>query len=110
TSGEGLSTDRDFFIATDSFAAGHEDIADIIIEEVKKSSDWANNNHSELVAMLAPILNIDEASVKMSVERRVYGIDEINDEIIAEQQDIADIFYELDIIPTLVDVTEVMKE
>jgi len=109
TSGEGLSTDRDFFIATDSFASEQKDIANIIIEEVEKSSDWANNNHDELVSMLAPILNIDEASIKMAVERRFYGIDEINDEVIAEQQDIADSFYDLDIIPTKIDVSEMMK-
>lgn len=109
TDGEGLSTDRDFFIATDIFAKEHEDIADIIIEEVAKSSDWANDNHDELVEMLAPILNLDEASVKMAVERRIYGIDEINDDIIEEQQDIANIFYDLDIIPKKVDVSKVMK-
>src|SRR5690625_2976857 len=66
TSGEGLSTDRDFFIATDSFANEHEDVAQMIIEEVAKSSDWANNNHEELISMLAPILNIDEASIKLT--------------------------------------------
>src|SRR5699024_6318168 len=62
SSGEGLTTDRDFFVATKTFAENHKDIADIVIEEVATSSEWANNHHEELVTMLAPILDIDEAA------------------------------------------------
>src|SRR5690625_160759 len=109
TDGEGLTTDRDFFIATEDFAKNHEEIGKIIIEELVKSSDWANENHDELVAMLAPLLNIEEDSIRLAVERRQYGIDEINEEIIQEQQNIANLFYELEIIPTKIDVNDVMK-
>lgn len=107
--GEGLTTDRDFFIATELFVSTHEEVSDIVIDEVAKSSDWANSNHEELVAMLAPLLNIDEDSIRMSVERRVYGVDEIDKDIINEQQDIANLFYELEIIPEKINVRDVMK-
>lgn len=106
--GEGLTTDRDLFVATKDFTDNHQDIIDIIIEEIDASSEWANNNHDDLVKMLSPILNIDEDSIRMSVERRSYGIDEITEEIINEQQDIADLFYKIDIIPVEIDVSEVM--
>lgn len=109
TNGEGLTTDRDFFIATDSFAKTHPDIAEVIVEEVAKSSDWANENIDDLVAMLVPILNIEEDSIRLASERRTYGVDQINAEIIAEQQAIADLFYNLEIIPTEIDVRDVMK-
>jgi len=59
--------------------------------------------------MLAPILNIEEDSIRLAVERRHYGIDEISEEIIEEQQNIANLFYELEIIPTKIDVNDVMK-
>lgn len=108
--GEGLTEDRDFFIANTTFAEAHEDILEIIIEELEKSSEWANNNHDELVKMLAPILSIDEAAVKLSVERRVFGIDPMTEEIMTEQQEIADTFYRLDIIPKEIDVRKVMEE
>ncbi|HLQ97475.1 MAG TPA: aliphatic sulfonate ABC transporter substrate-binding protein [Candidatus Dormibacteraeota bacterium] len=109
TDGEGLTTDRDFFMATESFINANEEITDIIIEEVKKSSDWANNNHEELIAILEPILKLDEESIRMAVERRVYGVDEITSEIIEEQQEIADTFFELNIIPKEIDVKDVME-
>src|SRR5690625_2784931 len=107
--GEGLSTDRDFFIATESFADAHADITDMVIDEVTESSEWANNNHDDLIPMLAPILNIDEESIQMAAERRTYGVDDITEEIIEEQQEIADTFYELNIIPKEINVRDVME-
>lgn len=109
-SGEGFTTDRDFFLATEEFAKDHQDLITVILEEIESSSVWANNNHDELVDMLAPILSIDKASIKMAVERRVYGLDPLSEEIIEEQQEIADVFFRLDIIPKEIDVRDVMDK
>jgi sulfonate transport system substrate-binding protein len=106
--GEGLTSDRDFFIANKEFAKDHKDILDIIVEEVQASSDWANTHHDELVTMLAPLLKIDEESIRKAVERRVYGVDPLTPEIMKEQQEKADTFYELEIIPKKIDVQEAM--
>ncbi len=106
--GEGLTTDRDFFVATTEFSENHREAIEIILEEIEASSEWANTNHEDLVDMLAPILNLDKDSVKKTVERRVYGVEEITEEIIEEQQHIADKFYELDIIPKELNVEEFM--
>lgn len=107
--GKGLSTDRDFFIANQTFAKEHSDITDIIMEEIEKSSDWANNNHESLTEMLASILKIDEASIEMAINRREYGVDQISEAIIQEQQEIADTFYQLKIIPKEINVKDVME-
>ncbi|MET3697178.1 sulfonate transport system substrate-binding protein [Bacillus oleivorans] len=106
--GEGFTTDRDFFLANKDFAIKHKEALDVVIEEVQKSSEWANQNHDELIPMLAEVLKIDEASIKMSVERRVYGVDELSPEIMEEQQKIADTFYNLDIIPKKVNVQDAL--
>lgn len=104
--GKGYTTDRDFFIATTTLADEHVDLIEAIMQEVQASSDWANENQKELVDILAPVLNIEEDAVQLAAERRTYGVDEITDEIIEEQQDIADTFYELNIIPNEIDVKE----
>jgi sulfonate transport system substrate-binding protein len=106
--GEGLTSDRDFFIANKEFAKNHKHILDIMIEEVQSSSDWANTHHDELVTMLAPLLKIDEESIRRAVERRVYGVDPLTPEIMEEQQQKADTFYELEIIPKKINVQEAM--
>lgn len=107
--GEGLTTDRDFFVATETFKEKYPEVIEIIIEEVAASSRWANENPDELVDMLVPILGIDEAAIRMMIERRTYGVEDLSEEIMEEQQEIADIFYQLDIIPKSIKVRETME-
>ncbi|MBM7693396.1 sulfonate transport system substrate-binding protein [Peribacillus deserti] len=106
--GKGLSTDRDFFLANKDFANQHRDIIDIVLEEIQKSSDWANSNHKELVAVLSPLLKIDEKSLLLSAQRRLYGIDPLTEDIIKEQQEIADMYYKLKIIPSKIQVKDLI--
>lgn len=109
TNGEGLTTDRDFFLANENFAKKHHDIINDLIDGIKVSSEWANSHHDELVKMLAPLLKIDEPSLKIAVERREYGVDELTPQLIKEQQQIADTFYELKIIPKKITVKDLMN-
>lgn len=105
--GAGLTSDRDYFLSSSDFAAEHSDILKEVVEEIRNSSDWANEHPEELTKMLSDILGIDDASLKLAVERRVYGVEqEISGEIITEQQAIADTFYELGIIPSKINVKE----
>jgi sulfonate transport system substrate-binding protein len=104
--GEGLTSDREFFIANVKFAKKNANILDIAIEEVQASSEWANSNHDELIPLLSSILKIDEAAIEMAVKRRVYGVDELTKELMKEQQEKADTFYQLKIIPNQINVEE----
>ncbi len=108
--GEGLTTDRDFFVATEKFASNHKEVMDAIIEEVTVSMDWANNHHPELIKLLADALKMDEESVTKAVERREYGVEAITEEIIEEQQELADLFYKLEIIPKKISISKAVME
>ncbi|MCP8615875.1 sulfonate ABC transporter substrate-binding protein [Salirhabdus salicampi] len=108
--GERYTTDRDFFIATSTFASEHKEALDVLLNEIQRSSDWANENHDELIPMLAEELGISEEAVEMAVTRRVYGLDPLTKDIIDEQQSIADLFYELGIIPKKLNVRDVIPD
>lgn len=107
--GEGLTTDRDFFVATRDFYENHPAILEVIIDEIDVLSKWANENEEELVQSLAPLLGIDEASIRKAVQRRTYGIEMLTEEMMEEQQEIADNFFELEIIPKKIDMKDVME-
>jgi len=105
--GEGLTSDRDYFLSSEEFSSKHSDILKVVVEEIQNSADWANDHPEELTTMLSDILGIEKASMKLAVERRVYGVEkEMTEDIITEQQAIADTFFELGIIPTKVNVKE----
>ncbi len=108
--GEGLTTDRDFFVATEEFAEKDQELINEMLAVVTESMDWANNHHQELIELLASALKMDTESITKAVERREYGVDELTNEILDEQQEIADLFYELEIIPKEISITDAVIE
>lgn len=106
--GTGLTSDRDFLLASPDFAKAHEDVLKATIDEVQKACEWANNNHEALADLLSSRLGIDKASIKKAIERREYGLVPIDNTIIEEQQKVADQFFELGIIPKKLNIAERM--
>lgn len=108
--GEGLTTDRDFIIVTEQFYNEHDaDVIELIINEIDASLNYVNDHPDELIDLLVDELQINEEAVEVTVNRRVYGIEPVNEQIIEEQQEIADLFFELDIIPEKITITDVIK-
>lgn len=104
--GEGLTSDRDYFLSSPELLEQHEETVNIMIEEIQKACEWANTHPEELTKMLSGVLGIEESSMRIAVERREYGVEEIDEAIIKEQQSIADTFFELKLIPKKVSVEE----
>ena len=63
-------------------------------------------HHAEVVRVLAPEMGMDPAAVKRAIDRLAFGVLPIDDRIIASQQDIADTFSGLHLIPKKIDLQE----
>lgn len=107
--GEGLVANREFYLAAKPFAEKYPDRIQIIIEETKKADEWAKNNVTEAAQLLSPQLNIDVPTLEEVLQRRPSGIEYINENVIKYQQEIADTFYNLKLLPKPVDVDDVVE-
>jgi sulfonate transport system substrate-binding protein len=104
--GQGLVANREFFFASRSFAEKHADVVNIILEELKEVDHWASSDPKGVATFLAPELGIDEPALETASKRRTYGIEPITDEVVAQQQQIADEFYQLGLLPNKINVKE----
>ncbi|ATA60898.1 nitrate ABC transporter substrate-binding protein [Geobacillus stearothermophilus] len=104
--GQGLAANREFFFASRSFAEKHADVVNIILEELKKVDRWASNDPKGVAAFLAPELGIDEQALETAAKRRTYNIEPVTDKVVAQQQQIADQFFQLGLLPKKIDVKE----
>jgi sulfonate transport system substrate-binding protein len=77
-----------------------------VLAEVTKVSDWAKKNPTEVAQFLSPALGIDAAVLEKAEKRREYGVLPLTDEVIKDQQQIADTFYNIKLIPKQVKVQE----
>lgn len=102
----GLVANRDFFLATKSFADQHADIIRAIGEETQSIATWAAGNPKQVAEVLSPLLKIEPAILETVSKRRNYSFEPVTPEMIAEQQAIADSFYKLKLIPKSITVAD----
>jgi sulfonate transport system substrate-binding protein len=106
TDGKHLVANREFFLASQTFAKQHADLLPVWLEELKKVDEWAKQDPHGVASFLAPELGIDIASLERASKRRAYDVEPISDTIIAEQQNIADTFYRIGLIGKPIHVKE----
>ncbi|WP_180953768.1 sulfonate ABC transporter substrate-binding protein [Bacillus sp. T33-2] len=106
--GDGFTNNRTYYFSTEEFSKNHSDVVKTILEEVDKSDDWANENKKELAKMLSDALGIPVEALEKTVNRRTYGVQEITDSVVAEQQDIADTFLKEGLIDKEISISDMV--
>lgn len=105
--GDKIAEQRSFFIATRNFVDKHPDLVKAILEEQKKDEEWAKSNRKETAQILEKATGVKAENWEWSFERRPsFGVLFMDDKIIAEQQEMADLFFNLKLIPKPVQVKE----
>ncbi len=106
--GTGLVQNNGFFLASKDFVNNHERELKVILDELQTVNDWAKSNPREVAEFLSPQLGIDVATLEKAEKRQNYGVQPISDEVLAGQQQIADTFSRLKLIPKSINIKEVV--
>ncbi|WP_052049585.1 sulfonate ABC transporter substrate-binding protein [Leptolyngbya sp. KIOST-1] len=106
--GKGIVQNRGFYLATKSFVEGNPDLVTGLLEELEAVSTFAKDNPPEVSKFLSNELGIPTDVLDLVETRRGYGIQPITPEVVAYQQDVADVFYNLQLIPKQIDVSTVI--
>jgi sulfonate transport system substrate-binding protein len=106
TDGEGLISDRVYYVATRSFVNHHFDLIPILMEEMRSAGIWANNNQEKVAQIIAPNLKQEKSVALKTIASRTNGAAQIQDRAIEEQQRIADTFFRLGILPKQIRVED----
>lgn len=104
--GKNLVKNREFYFARKEFAEKHGQVIDVLLEEINNTDRWAKNAPKEVAELLSPELGIDVPALEKAAKRRTYGVQKISEQVLNEQQMIADTFYEQKLIPEKIHVKE----
>lgn len=106
--GSGVVPNHQFYLAARPYAEARPDVVKIVLDELDKVDQWGKKNPAEVTALLAPQLGLDPAIVDLAVRRYSYGVHPISDEVVAQQQKVADVFHELKLIPKPIRIGDVV--
>lgn len=103
-----VAPQRLFYIATQNFAKQQPDLVKTILEEQKKVEDWAKANPNEVATLLS-----QQTKYKPEVWEHVllkrpssFGVYEVSDNFVAEQQQVVDLFYKQKLIPKEIQIKD----
>src|ERR1700678_267023 len=104
--GNGVVSNHQFFLASRSYASKRADVVAIVLQELATVDQWAKTNPNEAAAALQPQIGLDQATLELALSRGGYGVTPVSDAVLAEQQRIADTFYDLKLIPKHINIRD----
>jgi sulfonate transport system substrate-binding protein len=104
--GRGIVANREFYLASKPFAQKYPDRLKVILGGIATIDNWAKNNPKGVAKLLAPQIGISEEVLEQISRSRPYGIQSIKPDVIAYQQDIANTFLKLGLLPKPIQVKQ----
>jgi sulfonate transport system substrate-binding protein len=104
--GNGLRDSNNYFSTSRAFYNNNQEAIKIFLEEFQKEQNWAKNNRKELTELLAPVTQLDVPTLEAMHDKYDFTLVPITEQIITKQQEVADKWYSLGLIPKKVDVKE----
>jgi sulfonate transport system substrate-binding protein len=104
--GNGVVSNHQFFLASRSYAQKRFDVVNVVLEEVATVDAWAKAHTSEAAAALQPQIGLDQPTLELALSRGGYGVKPVDDAVLTEQQNIADAFYDLKLIPKRIHIRD----
>jgi sulfonate transport system substrate-binding protein len=110
TDGEGIVANREFFFATRKFAETHPEIIQALNDAIDRAAAWTKEKPAEVAVYLSRDVGVDPHLLEMITRRQPWGFRPIDSAVLADQQSIADTFFQLGLIPKQIEVTEAVAK
>ena len=78
----------------------------VFLEELQKAEIWTKDHSKEVAQLLAPVTQLDPPTLEIMHDKYDYGVLPITEKVINKQQEVADKWYSLGLIPKKVNVRD----
>jgi sulfonate transport system substrate-binding protein len=106
--GKGIVANHQFYLASRDYADKNPGVIKAIVSELQKLDVWAAKDLQAVAEVLSPQIGLSVPIAKVAATRFAYGIQPINTAVAVEQQKIADVFYDLKLIPKAIRIADAL--
>ena len=96
---KGVVNNRQYYFSSRDFATKNPDVLKIAIRQINAIDSWIAANKPAAATELSTVLGLDKSITELYLSRAAYGTAPVTSAILAEQQAIADTFFDLKLIP-----------
>lgn len=106
TDGSKLRDTGNFYSTSRQFYQAHPNVIKVFLEELQKAEIWTKDHSKEVAQLLAPVTQLDPPILEIMHKKYDYGVLPITEKVIIKQQEVADKWYSLGLIPKKVNVRD----
>jgi sulfonate transport system substrate-binding protein len=107
--GTGIVSNYQFYFSSKKFVESDSKIVDLVLTQLSEVDDWAKGDIHAVAEQLAPAIGLSVPVVEVALKRQAYGIKPVTDSVIADQQQVADSFYALGLLPKPIKVSDAAR-
>lgn len=104
--GNGLRDTNNFISTNRKFYEGNREVIKVFLEELQKAQDWSKNNPKEIAKLLSATTQLDPPTLEIMHKKYDFKLVPITEAIINKQQEVAEKWYSLGVIPKKVNVKD----
>jgi sulfonate transport system substrate-binding protein len=104
--GHDISPQNSFYMASRAYATQHAELIQAFVIIIRSTGAWCDHNRPAVAKMLSDGTGVPLASMRIAIERGDYACIPISVKLLQQQQEIADRFYRLLLIPRPINVQE----
>ena len=107
--GTSVVSNYQFYFSSKKFVESDSGIVDLVLAELREVDDWAKGDIHAVASQLAPAIGLPVDVVEVALKRQSYGIKPITDSVIADQQQVADTFFALGLLPKQIKISDAAR-
>ena len=104
--GEHLVSNHEFYLTDRQFAESHPDILKTVVQTLNQTSDWVKTHPDDAAKLLEKPTGLEFDVLKRSTSRMGFGIQPLSEQVIKEQQNMANAFYAQKLIPKQLNIQD----
>jgi sulfonate transport system substrate-binding protein len=97
--GEGLVRNTQYYLTARKFADAQPQLLRELLAELDQVDRWGRDHIPAVASQLSPLVGLDAPTLELALNRASYGVQPIDAATLDYQQQIADTFTELKLIP-----------
>ena len=110
TNGTGIVSNYQFYFSTADFVRQAPDVVDAVLAGVAEVGKWAKSDPTVAAEEFSPLIGIPVPILEKALARQQYDVKPVNSEVAQQQQQVADTFFKLGLIPRELNIAEAVRK
>lgn len=108
--GTGIVANTQFYLAAQKLLDTDPKVVDVLLDALREVDVWAQSDIHAVAEQLGPSVGLPVPVLELALKRQSYGIRPIDAATLAGQQQLADTFHKLGLIPKPINVSDIARK